>query len=137
MDAFRVDLFALKNEGGSASATIDVGRRRPFRAWGSVSMVDPLTDFDRDNAFVFDGRGTLGAAGQRDQRLRRGSPRVRTPGELLAPDHPFRGPGHLRRRHSADAGLNVYRNTATPRPASRPFRAVTTIRNTERDLIKP
>ena len=47
MDAFKVDLFALKNEGGSASATIDLGRRRPFLAWGSVSMVDPLTDFDR------------------------------------------------------------------------------------------
>ena len=36
MDAFKVDLFALKNEGGSASATIDLGRRRPFLAWGSV-----------------------------------------------------------------------------------------------------
>lgn len=54
MDAFKVDLFALKNEGGSASATIDLGRRRPFLAWGSVSMVDPLTDFDRDNAYAFD-----------------------------------------------------------------------------------
>jgi hypothetical protein len=54
MDAFKVDLFSLKNEGGSASATIDVGRRRPFLAWGSVSMVDPLTDFDRDNAYAFD-----------------------------------------------------------------------------------
>jgi hypothetical protein len=29
MDAFKVDLFALKNEGGSASATIDLGRARP------------------------------------------------------------------------------------------------------------
>ena len=54
MDAFKVDLFALKNEGGSASATIDLWRRRPFLAWGSVSMVDPLTDFDRDNAYAFD-----------------------------------------------------------------------------------
>ena len=54
MNAFKVDLFALKNEGGSASATIDLGRRRPFLAWGSVSMVDPLTDFDRDNAYAFD-----------------------------------------------------------------------------------
>ncbi len=54
MDAFRVNLFALKNEGGSASATVDLGRPRRFMAWGSVTMVDPLTDFDRDNAFAFD-----------------------------------------------------------------------------------
>jgi hypothetical protein len=54
MDAFKVDLFALKNEGGSASATLDLGRARPFLAWGSVSMVDSLTDFDRDNAYAFD-----------------------------------------------------------------------------------
>ena len=54
MDAFRVNLFALKNEGGSASATVDLGRNRRFMAWGSVTMVDPLTDFDRDNAFAFD-----------------------------------------------------------------------------------
>lgn len=54
MDAFRVNLFALKNEGGSASATVDLGRSRRFMAWGSVTMVDPLNDFDRDNAFAFD-----------------------------------------------------------------------------------
>jgi hypothetical protein len=54
VDAFKLDLLALKNEGGSASATIDLGRRRPFLAWGSVSMVDPLADFDRDNAYAFD-----------------------------------------------------------------------------------
>lgn len=54
MDAFKVDLFALKSEGGSASATIDLGRARPFLAWGSVSMVDSLADFDRDNAYAFD-----------------------------------------------------------------------------------
>lgn len=54
MDAFRVNLFALKNEGGSASATVDLGANKRFMAWGSVTMVDPLTDFDRDNAFAFD-----------------------------------------------------------------------------------
>jgi hypothetical protein len=54
VDAFTLDLFALQSEGGSASATIDLGRRRPFLAWGSVSMVDPLIDFDRDNAYAFD-----------------------------------------------------------------------------------
>lgn len=54
MDAFRVNLAALKNEGGSASATVDLGARRRFLAWGSVTMVDPLTDFDRDNAVALD-----------------------------------------------------------------------------------
>jgi hypothetical protein len=54
MQAFKVDLFALKNLGGSASVTIDLGRARPFIAWGSVTMVDSLNDFDRDNAYAFD-----------------------------------------------------------------------------------
>jgi hypothetical protein len=54
MQAFKVDLFALKNLGGSASATIDLGRARPFLAWGSVTMIDSLADFDRDNAYAFD-----------------------------------------------------------------------------------
>jgi hypothetical protein len=54
MDAFRVNLAALKNNGGSASATVDLGSRRRFLAWGSVTMVDSLADFDRDNAYAFD-----------------------------------------------------------------------------------
>lgn len=54
MQAFRVNLWALKSEGGSASATINLGWKRPFLAWGSVTMIDPLTDFDRDNAVAFD-----------------------------------------------------------------------------------
>ncbi len=54
MDAHRVNLFALKNEGGSASATINLGSRRRFLAFGSVTMIDPLRDFDRDNAVAFD-----------------------------------------------------------------------------------
>ena len=54
MEAYRVNLFALKNEGGSASATVDLGRRCHFIAFGSVTMIDPLTDFDRDNAVAFD-----------------------------------------------------------------------------------
>jgi len=54
VQAFKVDLFALKNLGGSASATIDLGRSRPFLAWGSVTMLDSLNDFDRDNAYAFD-----------------------------------------------------------------------------------
>ena len=54
MQAFKVELFARKNLGGSASATVDLGRARPFLAWGSVTMVDSLNDFDRDNAYAFD-----------------------------------------------------------------------------------
>jgi hypothetical protein len=54
MQAYKVDLFALKNLGGSASATVDLGRRRRFLAWGSVTMIDSLNDFDRDNAYAFD-----------------------------------------------------------------------------------
>lgn len=52
--AFRRHLWALKSEGGSDTVTIDLGRPRPFIAWGSVTMVDPLTDFDRDNAYALD-----------------------------------------------------------------------------------
>ncbi len=54
MDAYRVNLFALKNEGGSASAVVNLGARRRFIAFGSVTMIDPLTDFDYDNAVALD-----------------------------------------------------------------------------------
>jgi hypothetical protein len=52
--AFRRHLWALKSEGGSDSVTIDLGKSRPFIAWGSVTMVDSLSDFDRDNAYALD-----------------------------------------------------------------------------------
>ena len=114
MDAFKVDLFALKNEGGSASATIDLGRRRPFLAWGSVSMVDPLTDFDRDNAYAFDiftvdgnltasrvfGGDHWGPQGSGEQRFRRRGAGLWATGQLLAAHHPLRRSRHLRRRAS-------------------------------------
>jgi len=51
--AYRVNLAALKNNGGSASATVDLGKTRSFLAWGSVTMVDSLSDFDDDNAYAF------------------------------------------------------------------------------------
>jgi hypothetical protein len=54
MAAYRVNLAALKNNGGSASATVDLGKTRSFLAWGSVTMVDSLSDFDDDNAYAFD-----------------------------------------------------------------------------------
>jgi hypothetical protein len=50
MDAWEVSLWALKNAGGSGTATIHMGRRRSFLAWGTVTMIDSLNDFDRDNA---------------------------------------------------------------------------------------
>ena len=50
---FVAPLFALGG-GGSGSATINVGRRRPFLAWTTVTMIDSLIDFDRDNAVAAD-----------------------------------------------------------------------------------
>ena len=52
MDAYEVSLWALKNGGGSGSATIDLGRNRSFLAWANVTMIDSLSDFDSDNAVV-------------------------------------------------------------------------------------
>lgn len=37
---------------GIASVTLDLGRRRPFLCWVKVTMIDSLTDFDRDNAIA-------------------------------------------------------------------------------------
>ncbi|MCP2262202.1 hypothetical protein LX15_005936 [Streptoalloteichus tenebrarius] len=54
MDVFTVPLFALKNLGGVASATLDLGYSRRFMAWCTVTMVDSLVDFDRDNAYAID-----------------------------------------------------------------------------------
>ncbi|AUS80988.1 hypothetical protein C1701_24580 [Actinoalloteichus sp. AHMU CJ021] len=34
--------------------TLDIGFISPFLAWCSVSMVDSLVDFDRDNAYATD-----------------------------------------------------------------------------------
>lgn len=39
---------------GSASVTFDLGQPRPFLCWVSVTMTDPLANFDRDNAVVAD-----------------------------------------------------------------------------------
>lgn len=52
MDGYEVSLFGLKNGGGTGTATIDLGRSRSFIAWASVTMIDSLNDFDRDNAVV-------------------------------------------------------------------------------------
>ena len=42
------------NSPATRSVTIDLGASATFVAWGSVTMVDPRTDFDRDNAVVID-----------------------------------------------------------------------------------
>ncbi|MCP2262201.1 hypothetical protein LX15_005935 [Streptoalloteichus tenebrarius] len=54
MQVFGAVLPALKNLGGVASATLDLGRPCRFLVWCGVSMVDSLGDFDRDNAYVVD-----------------------------------------------------------------------------------
>lgn len=53
MQAFTAPMWALKAT-GNASVTIDLGRPRPFLAWASVTMIDSLSDFDRDNAVAAD-----------------------------------------------------------------------------------
>ena len=45
-------MWALKGTGGYGTVAVDLGRRRRFVAWADVTMVDSLSDFDRDNAVV-------------------------------------------------------------------------------------
>lgn len=47
-------VWALKNAGGYGTVSIDLGRPRRFVAWGTVTMIDSLSDFDRDNAVVIE-----------------------------------------------------------------------------------
>jgi hypothetical protein len=47
-------LWALKNAGGYGTVAIDLGRRKRFLAWGTVTMIDALSDFDSDNAVVIE-----------------------------------------------------------------------------------
>lgn len=51
MQAFVSPVSALSS---NASVNINLGFRRPFLAWMSVTMVDSLIDFDRDNAIAAD-----------------------------------------------------------------------------------
>ena len=53
MQAFTVPMWAL-NATGNASVTIDLGERRRFLAWATVTMTDSLRTFDRDNAVAAD-----------------------------------------------------------------------------------
>jgi hypothetical protein len=39
---------------GTHSTVVDLGSRKRFLAWGQITFVDPLTDYDRDNAVALD-----------------------------------------------------------------------------------
>lgn len=54
MAAFRVAPLFVSPSARSASITINVGFRRPFVAFGSVTLVDSNIDYDFDNAIAFD-----------------------------------------------------------------------------------
>jgi hypothetical protein len=53
MAAYRREMFAVSPT-GTATVTIDLGRRQSFLAWGTFTWLDPETDFDRDNAAAID-----------------------------------------------------------------------------------
>ncbi len=53
MNAYSTNLFSGVN-GGSETATIDLGSIQNFYAWCQINMVDSLSDFDRDNAVVIE-----------------------------------------------------------------------------------
>lgn len=50
--AAAVNLWAFA--GGTGSTLIDLGRERRFLAWGEVTFVDSLADYDRDNGVALD-----------------------------------------------------------------------------------
>lgn len=51
-DFAEASMWALRSTSGYGSVTVDLGRRRRFVAWATVTMVDSLNDFDADNAVV-------------------------------------------------------------------------------------
>jgi hypothetical protein len=53
MPAFRAPMFVSPSV-GTSSVTINVGFRRPFIAFVTVTMIDSLIDFDFDNAVAAD-----------------------------------------------------------------------------------
>ena len=52
--AVTVPVWALKNGGGSGTVQVDLGTTRRVLAWGQMTMVDSLTDADRDNAWAIE-----------------------------------------------------------------------------------
>lgn len=53
MTPFIVPMWSL-NATGRASVTIDLGLPRPFLAWATITMIDSLASFDRDNYVAAD-----------------------------------------------------------------------------------
>jgi hypothetical protein len=53
MSAFIREMFAV-SPGGTSTVTIDLGASSVFLAWGIVTWIDPLNNFDRDNAVAID-----------------------------------------------------------------------------------
>jgi hypothetical protein len=53
MRAYTISVFSGIN-GGSETATIDLGSAQNFYAWCQINMIDSLADFDRDNAVVLE-----------------------------------------------------------------------------------
>ena len=52
--AVTVPVWGLKNGGGSGTVQVDLGTTRRVLAWGQMTMVDSLTDADRDNAWAIE-----------------------------------------------------------------------------------
>ena len=52
--AVTVPVWALKNGGGSGTVQVDLGATHRVLAWGQMTMVDSLTDADRDNAWAIE-----------------------------------------------------------------------------------
>ncbi len=53
MNAYRVHLSSGGND-YVETATINLGSPRTFYAWCNITMIDSLSDFDRDNAVAID-----------------------------------------------------------------------------------
>jgi hypothetical protein len=54
MAAIVRQMFARGSGDGAATVTIDLGAPTAFLAWGSITSIDSLADFDRDNAAAID-----------------------------------------------------------------------------------
>lgn len=53
MPAVTREMFA-RRANGTATVTIDLGSPTVFLAWGDVTFIDSLNNFDRDNAVAID-----------------------------------------------------------------------------------
>jgi hypothetical protein len=79
------DLYA-RSSTGESSVTINLGQETFFLAWGTVSVIDSLSDFDRDNAVVLDIPFVNGVF----------QPRRLFGGDHFGPEELVDGHGHIR-----------------------------------------